>query len=108
MRTQESQILAQKIINASEGYLIIPNWDTDNYKDNVEGLVDEITDLLCRDLKNNNAKPSEEKIDMLGEYVDTVNSVLKDFEQDHGVDVRPIKHLLDNKQKSFAFEIKKG
>lgn len=106
MRPQESQILAQKIIDASEGFIIIPNWDADNYKNNVNGLINDITDLLCRDLKNNGAKPKEEKLDLLDDYTSTIEGVLKEFNQEHKVDIESFKHQLRDKKESFAFELR--
>lgn len=107
MRTQESEILAQKIIDASENFIIIPNWDADNYKNNVGGLINDITDLICRDLKNNGSLDVEEKVDTLEDYSDAINGVLKEFHEEHKIPVEPFQHQLRDKKESFAFEVSK-
>lgn len=105
MRTQESQILAQKIINSLEGYIIIPNWDAKEYSDNVDGMIDEITNLICRDLKNNKAKDREDKLNMLDDYIERVDKVLKEFDEDHKVGVEPLQQKLQEKKESFILSL---
>lgn len=107
MRTQESEILAQKIIDALEGYIIIPNWDAKDYSDNVDGMIDEITDLICRDLKNNTAKDKEDKLNMLDDYSERVNKVLKEFDKEHKVGVEPLQQKLQEKKESFILSLQR-
>lgn len=105
MRTQESQILAQKIIDALEGYIIIPNWDAKEYSDNVDGMIDEITDLICRDLKNNNAKDTEDKLNTLDDYIERIDKTLKEFDKEHKVGVEPLQWKLQEKKESFILSL---
>lgn len=107
MRTQESEILAQQIIDALEGYIIIPNWNAKDYSNNVDGMIDEITDLICRDLKNNKAKDTEEKLDTLGDYIDRVEKTLKKFDKNHKVGVEPLQRKLQEKKESFILSLQK-
>lgn len=107
MRTQESEILAQKIIEALEGYIIIPNWDAKEYSNNVDGMIDEITDLICRDLKNNNAKDREDKLNMIDDYIERVSKVLKEFDKEHKVGVEPLQQKLQEKKESFILSLQR-
>lgn len=105
MESRISEILARKILEEVKGYIILPNWKAEDYRDRPEELIDELMDNVGTDLKNNNARDEEEKIKMMEDFTDSLENTLDVFEKDHDHDMLPFRQQIREKKESFAFEV---
>lgn len=105
MESRTSVILNRKIIDAAKGYLIVTNWKAEDYTDRSNELIDDIVDSVATDLKNNNARDEEDKLDAMNDLADKIEKALKIFEEEHDHDMLSYFQQVRDKKESFAFEV---
>lgn len=105
MESRISVILNRKIIDAAKGYIIETNWKAEDYADRSSELIDDIIDSVATDLKNNNAREEEDKLNMMNDLTDKIEKALKRFEEEHDHDMLSYYQQIRDKKESFAFEV---
>ena len=105
MESGISVILNRKIIDATKGYIIETNWKAEDYTDRSAELINDIFDSVATDLKNNNARDQEDKLNTMGDLIDKIEKALKSFEDEHGHNMLSYFQQIREKKESFAFEV---